>query len=109
MHLCTLVAAVPLLFWINRNQWFAGDEWQVITTNGLGSSPRHASDFAPHFEHWTTLVILAYRGLFEVFELHTYVPYVALMIVGDPRRGPHVVALPAEGGGDARLRHRGRH
>ncbi len=80
VHLCTLVAAVPLLFWINRNQWFAGDEWQVITTNGLGSSPQHASDFAPHFEHWTTLVVLAYRALFSVFELHTYVPYVALMI-----------------------------
>ena len=72
---------MPLLFWINRNQWFAGDEWQVITTNGLGSSPQHASDFAPHFEHWTTLVVLTYRALFAVFELHTYVPYVALMIV----------------------------
>ena len=81
VHLCTLVGAVPLLFWINRNQWFAGDEWQVITTNGLGSSPQRAGDFAPHFEHWSTLGVLAYRALFAVFELHTYVPYTALLIV----------------------------
>jgi hypothetical protein len=81
VHLCTLVAAVPLLFWINRNQWFAGDEWHVIVNNGLGSSPQRASDFAPHFEHWATLPVIANRALFAVFELHTYVPYVGLLIV----------------------------
>jgi hypothetical protein len=81
VHLCTLVAVVPVLFWINRDQWFAGDEWQVITTNGLGSSPPRASIFAPHFEHWSTLGVLVYRALYAVFELHTYVPYTAVLIV----------------------------
>ena len=108
VHLCTLVAAVPLLFWINRNQWFAGDEWEVITKNGLGSSAQQVSDFAPHFEHWSTLVVLVYRSLFAVFELHTYVPYVAVMIVVILAVTHLSVALPRAGGGHARVRHRGR-
>ena len=51
-HLATLAAAVPVLLWINRNQWFAGDEWQVIRHIGLGSNPTRLGLFAPHFEHW---------------------------------------------------------
>ena len=78
MHLGTLVAAVPVLAWINRDQWFAGDEWQIITTNGLGSNPTRAGVFAPHFEHWATLGMLVYKALYGVFALRTYVPYLAV-------------------------------
>ena len=78
VHLGTLVAAVPVLAWINRDQWFAGDEWQIITTNGLGSNPARASVFAPHFEHWATVGILVYKALYGVFALRTYVPYLAV-------------------------------
>ena len=78
VHLGTLVAAVPVLAWINRDQWFAGDEWQIITTNGLGSNPARASVFAPHFEHWATLGILVYKALYGVFALRSYVPYLAV-------------------------------
>jgi hypothetical protein len=80
VHLGTLAAAVPLLAWVNRDQWFSGDEWQIVTTNGLGSNPSRASIFAPHFEHWASLGILVYKALYGVFALRTYVPYVAVFI-----------------------------
>ena len=81
VHVATLVAAVPVLAWINRDQWFAGDEWNLVTTNGLGSNPARASIFAPHFEHWVTLGILVYKALYGIFALRTYVPYVAVLVV----------------------------
>lgn len=81
VHLGTLVAAVPVLAWVNRNQWFAGDEWQIVTTNGLGSNPGHASVLVPHFEHWATVGILVYKALYGVFALRSYVPYLAVFFV----------------------------
>ncbi len=81
VHLASLAVAVPVLAWINRDQWFSGDEWQVITSNGLGSNPTRSGLFAPHFEHWITLGILLYKALYGVFAARTYVPYVAVMIL----------------------------
>ncbi len=75
------MAAVPVLVWINRDQWFRGDEWQVITYNGLGSNPTRLGIFAPHFEHWSTLGVLAYKALYGVFAMRSYWPYVAVLIV----------------------------
>ena len=79
-HVATLVAGVPVLLWINRDQWFAGDEFEVVITNGLGSNPARASIFAPHFEHWSTLGVLVYKALYSVFALRSYVPYVLVLI-----------------------------
>ncbi len=81
VHLATLAAAVPVLVWINRDQWFAGDEWEVITHNGLGSNPTRLGLFAPHFEHWSTLGVLVYKALYGVFAARSYWPYVAVLIV----------------------------
>ena len=47
IHLLSLAAMVPLLLWINRGQWVSGDEWEVITTRGLGANPQRLSIFAP--------------------------------------------------------------
>jgi hypothetical protein len=80
VHLTSLAVAVPVLAWINRHQWFSGDEWQVITSNGLGSNPTRRGLFAPHFEHWITVGILVYKALYGVFAARTYVPYVAVLI-----------------------------
>jgi hypothetical protein len=73
------LAAVVLVF-VNRNQWFGGDEWFIITDRGLTSGPGHLGLFEPHFEHWTTVPILAFRALYSVFGLHSYWPYVAMVI-----------------------------
>jgi hypothetical protein len=70
-----------VLAWVNRDQWFAGDEWQVVTQNGLGSNPQRVGILAPHFEHWSTLGVLVYKALYAVFALRTYVPYTAVLIL----------------------------
>jgi hypothetical protein len=74
------LAAVVLVV-VNRNQWFGGDEWFIITDRGLTSGPGHLGLFEPHFEHWTTVPILAFRALYSMFGLHSYWPYVAVVIV----------------------------
>ena len=70
-HLATLAAGIPVLLWVNRDQWFAGDEFEVVITNGLGANPARASIFAPHFEHWSTLGVLVYKALYEMFALRS--------------------------------------
>ncbi|MFN8028064.1 MAG: hypothetical protein U0W40_17370 [Acidimicrobiia bacterium] len=81
VHLGTLVLAVPVLVWVNRDQGFSGDEWVVITPRGLGSNPQRDSILAPHFEHWTTLPILAFKGIYGLVAMRSYWPYVALLIL----------------------------
>ena len=65
----------------NRHQWFGGDEWFILTDRGLTAGPGHLGLFEPHYEHWTTVPILAYRALYSLVGLHSYVPYIALVIV----------------------------
>ena len=36
--------------------------------------------FRPHNEHWSTLPILAFRLLWQLFGLRTYVLYLALVV-----------------------------
>ena len=80
VHLASMAVAVPVLAWVNRDQWFSGDEWQLVTSNGLGANPARSGLFAPHFEHWITLGILVYKVLYGVFAARTYVPYVVALI-----------------------------
>ena len=74
-----LLAAVALvvLFALGRNQWFLRDEWDFLVARdgGIGDLLR------PHNEHWSTLPILVYRLLFQLFGLHTYVPYQLVLIL----------------------------
>ncbi len=74
IHIATLAAALLCLLYFTRNQWFNLDEWAMLTDRSLATDPVTAL-FAPHNEHWSTLVVLIYRSLFAVFGLHTYVPY----------------------------------
>jgi len=80
VHLATLVLAVPVLLWVNRDQWFSGDEWGVITQRGLGANPQTLSIFAPHFEHWTTVPILVFRAIYSSVAMRSYWPYVVVLI-----------------------------
>ncbi len=74
-------AAFGVLLYENRNQWFGGDEWNIITDRGLTAGPGHDGLLEPHFEHWSTLPIAVYRLLFAVFGLHSYWPYVVVLVV----------------------------
>ncbi len=67
------------LVWVNRNQWFSGDEWDLLVRRGIVGS--HALNiFEPHNEHWVSIPILVYRALFSIFGVRTYYPYLLLMI-----------------------------
>ncbi|MGH8982646.1 MAG: hypothetical protein ACRDY6_02070 [Acidimicrobiia bacterium] len=79
LHVASLVAAFGFLLWVNRRQWFNLDEWNFLVD-------RHAfagdgtSIWEPHNEHWSTTPVLVYRGLFAVFGVRTYLPYVLVNV-----------------------------
>ena len=73
-----VVAALVLFLVLGHDQWFFLDEWDFIANRDGG---RLHDLFQPHNEHWSTLPILAYRGLYRVFGLGTYVPYQTVSIV----------------------------
>jgi hypothetical protein len=77
--LALLAVATLILAAIDRRSWFFGDEWDFIAQRGL----HHPAIglFVPHNEHWVTTPILIYRALFTVFGLHTYVPYIGVVLV----------------------------
>jgi len=72
-----LVVAAGALMVIGVDQWFFLDEWDFLTDRtawDLGDLLR------PHNEHWSTLPILLYRGVYRVFGLSSYLPYRALAV-----------------------------
>jgi hypothetical protein len=72
-----LALAFGLYLWAGRNKWFFLDEWDFLVNRTGG---RVADLLEPHAEHWTTIPIVLYRLLFNVFGLRTYVPYQLLAI-----------------------------
>ena len=69
-----------MLLWIDRHQWFSGDEWDFLVRRGvLGHSELGLLE--PHNEHWSTFPVLIYRALFSVFGVRTYTPYLVMLIV----------------------------
>jgi hypothetical protein len=75
-----IVIEAGALWWyvaLGRHEWFSGDEWDFLSAR----SARSIHDLlAPHNEHWSTLPILVYRGLWWAFGLHTYIPFLALVV-----------------------------
>ncbi len=71
-HLLSLAVAFGFWAWLDRHLWFYGDEWDFLANRGLFAK---ASIWAPHNEHWSTLPILLWRGLFSAFHLSSYWPY----------------------------------
>ncbi len=72
------VLALPLIAWWGRGAWFTGDDWDYLATRSIGD----VGDLVrPHYQHWTTLPIVAYRLIWSVVGLRGYVPYQLLAIV----------------------------
>jgi hypothetical protein len=72
------IAVVPLWLVQARSLWFFADEWDFLagrTAGDLGDL------FRPHNTHWSTLPILAYRLLWWMVGLRSYLPYVALLVL----------------------------
>ncbi len=62
-----------------RTSWFGVDALNYLTTRGPVPSADQGL-FRPYGGHWQTIPLLAYRGLFSVFGLHSYLPYVAVAL-----------------------------
>ena len=74
-----VLVAVSVLAWAGvvyatsyRNFFY--DEWDFVTAYRPSQS---TSILLPHNEHWSTIPILIYKGLFAVFGLRNHVPYEA--------------------------------
>src|SRR5690349_10903543 len=78
LHPATLLIAAAVLLFENRGQWFYGDDFEFIFNRGLGHSVYGL--FTPHNEHWSTVPILVYRALFNIFGLRSYTPYVVVLV-----------------------------
>ena len=75
----SLVAGSVFLMYVNRDQWFFYDEWNFLVDREIGLGP--GGLFDPHNEHWSTIPILLWRGLFAAVGVSTYTPYVATVVV----------------------------
>jgi hypothetical protein len=78
-HLVSLAAGAVFLMYVNRAQWFFGDEWDFLADRSITIG--NDGLFVPHNEHWSTTPILLYGLLFRLFGLSSYAPYVAVVVI----------------------------
>ncbi|MFT5202467.1 MAG: hypothetical protein ACI9C1_001856 [Candidatus Aldehydirespiratoraceae bacterium] len=76
--LALLILAFPILLVWGDGQWFGSDEWSFIANRKL---PSGAGLFGNHNGHWVTIPLVLYRVNYELFGLHSYVPYQILVIL----------------------------
>lgn len=77
-HAATLVVAFSVLLWVSRRQWFFLDEWAMFTH--VDASGHTVGVFTPWNEHWSTAVFLYYQLMYHLVGLHSYTPYLAVLI-----------------------------
>jgi hypothetical protein len=74
---CVEAAAFAVYVALGRFSWFVGDEWDFLSAR----SARSLDDlFRPHYEHWSTLPLLAFRFLWVTVGLRSYLPYLVLVV-----------------------------
>ena len=81
VFVAVVALAVPLLLYLGRDQWFFLDEWWLLG-DGADSLDGY---FESHNGHWITLTAIVYRINYELWGLHSYLPYqvpVVLVHVG---------------------------
>jgi hypothetical protein len=72
------LGAIPLMLTWGNKWWFWADDWDFLAARTAGNL---GDLFRSHYQHWTTLPILAYRLLWVLFGIRHYVPYQLLVIV----------------------------
>jgi hypothetical protein len=78
-QILTLIVSLAYWSWLARGLWFYGDEWDFLTRRGVFHA--QASLWAPHNEHWSTLPILLWRGIFSLVHLASYWPYLVPLLL----------------------------
>jgi hypothetical protein len=72
-----VVVAFFVLLYVGRDYWFKGDDWGLLAGRSLSVD----DVFRPQNSHWSTVPILTYRVLYRIFGLHSYLPYMAVVII----------------------------
>ncbi|WP_456826067.1 hypothetical protein [Cellulomonas sp. P5_E12] len=78
LHLALLAVAGVVLVWVNRDQWFVGDEWEFLINRGFSGAALNI--WVPHNEHWSTIPILVWVALRDTVGLASYWPYILVLI-----------------------------
>ncbi len=82
VHWVTVFGAFAFWARLDRRLWFFGDEWDFLVRRGLAYAPTNPwSIWFPHNEHWSTLPVLLWRGLYNVFHLSSYWPYMVPLLL----------------------------
>lgn len=68
------------LVWLSQDAYFWGDDWHFLLHRGTIPGEQQGGLMTPFNGHWSILMILTYRSLFEVVGMTTYVPYVTMLI-----------------------------
>lgn len=76
VFLGTTLAACSGLLYLGRSGTFYLDEWTFITERSL----TFADLLRPHNEHWSAMLVVVYRILFQLVGLHSYLPYLATLV-----------------------------
>ena len=79
LHLLLLAVAAGVLAVAARGQWFFGDEWAFLGRRDVGRDTWQAL-LRPHNEHLSALPVAAYRSLLAAVGLHSYWPYLAVVL-----------------------------
>ncbi len=78
LHLASLVGILAVVTYLARGQWFFGDEWDFLVFRGIRGAHRFGL-WSPHNEHWSTIPILLWRGVFHFVGISSYWPYMGLL------------------------------
>jgi hypothetical protein len=77
LFVAVLAGALPLLLVLGHYRWFFLDEWDFL----VDREPLDLGDlFRPHNEHLSALPVLAFRGLWQLVGIRSYVPYQLLLV-----------------------------
>src|SRR3954452_20048298 len=76
-----VVAAGAWLLYRDRKLWFGGDDWFILLDRSVHPRAGQLGIFDAFNEHWTTIPILMFRGLYSVVGISTYWPYLVLLVV----------------------------
>ena len=69
--------ALPLMLHWGHNIWFNADDWDFLAARKVGDL---GDLMRPHFGHWTTIPVIAYRLTWWLVGIRTYTPYLFLVV-----------------------------
>lgn len=77
LFVALLVVALPVIVLVLADyMWFFRDDWAFIADRELSVE----DVFEPHNAHWTAVPVVVFRVLYAVFGLHSYLPYLAVVV-----------------------------